>query len=126
MRRLAGLGLAVALLLAAVPATHAAPINDLEHRILDQVNVARVQRGLVRLRIDSRLWDLAGDRASRMAARNVLSHTVAGSLGASIRSRHIGYYGAGETIAYTVGSRSAAAAGRSSRCGGTARRTGRC
>lgn len=110
MRRLAGLGLALAVLLATVPAASATTTNDLEHLVLDQVNAARVERGLVRLRAYGALWDLAGDRATRMAATNVLSHTVAGSLAGSLGARHISYYAAGETIGYTPGGRTAAAA----------------
>ena len=110
MRRLAGLVLGLAVLLANVPATSAATTGDLEHVVLDQVNAARVERGLVKLRVYGALWDLAGDRATTMAARNVLSHTVAGSLTGSLDARHIGWYYAGETIAYATGGRTAAAA----------------
>ncbi len=104
MNRLAGLGLAIALLFALVPvaAVNGATITDFEHRVLDQINGARVSRGLVPLRTDGRLWDLAGDRATIMASRNVLSHTVAGALGTSLTRRGISRYSYGETIAYTT------------------------
>src|SRR6476646_8735087 len=104
MNRLAGLGLAIALLISLVPvaAVSAATITDYEHRVLDEINGARVSRGLVPLRTDGRLWDLAGDRATTMASRNVLSHTVAGSLGPSLTRRGISRYSYGETIAYTT------------------------
>ena len=47
MRRLAGLGLALAVLLATVPADERGRRpDDLEHLVLDQVNAARVERGL--------------------------------------------------------------------------------
>jgi hypothetical protein len=104
MNRLAGFGLAIALLFALVPvaAVNGATITDFEHRVLDQINSARVSRGLVPLRSDGRLWALAGDRATTMASRNVLSHTVAGSLTTSLTRRGISWYSYGETIAYTT------------------------
>ena len=49
----------------------------------------RVDRGLRPLRADSRLWDLAGDRAARMASTGIMSHTVAGNLGARSTARGI-------------------------------------
>lgn len=104
MRRLAGFALALAVLLGNVPVASAATVNEAEHYLLDLVNASRVSMGLVKLRSDSRLWDLAGDRATTMAARNVLSHTVAGSLSASLAARHISWYASGETIAYAYGS----------------------
>ncbi len=103
MRRFAGLALGLAVLFANVPAASAATNDSLEHLILDQVNAARVQQGLVKLRVSGSLWDLAGDRATTMASRNVLTHTVAGSLSTSLNARHISWYSQGETIAYTSG-----------------------
>src|SRR5882757_8289841 len=104
MTRLAGFGLAIALLFALVPVATvgAATVTDFEHRVLDQINGARVSRGLVPLRTDGRLWDLAGDRAATMASHDVLSHTVAGSLSTSLTSRGMSWYTFGETIAYTT------------------------
>ncbi len=110
MRHLASLALAFALLFSLAPATSAASTNDLEHLVLDQINAARVANGLVSLRSDGRLWDYAGTRATTMAARNVLSHTIAGSLSGGLNARHISWYGVGETIAYSSGGRTAAAA----------------
>jgi hypothetical protein len=111
MTRLAGFGLAIALLFALVPVATvgAATTTDFEHRVLDQINAARVSRGLVVLRTDGRLWDLAGDRAAAMASHNVLSHTVAGSLITSLIRRGIARYSEGETIGWTTGRGSAAA-----------------
>jgi hypothetical protein len=112
MNRLAGLGLGLALLFALVPVASvgAATITDFEHRVLNEINGARVSRGLVPLRTDGRLWDLAGDRAAAMASANVLSHTVAGSLNTSLARRGISWYSNGETIAYTTTTGWAAAA----------------
>lgn len=102
MRRLSGLVLALTLLLTNAPTADAATVNEAEHYLLDKVNAARLSIGLVRLRGDSRLWDLAGDRAAIMAARNTMTHTVAGSLSASLTARHISWYAWAETIAYVV------------------------
>jgi len=110
VRRLAGLALGIAVLWANVPAASAATTNDLEHLVLDQVNAARVSHGLIRLRSYGALWDLAGDRAGTMAARNIMTHTVAGSLSASLDARHISWYSVGETIAYASGGQTATAA----------------
>jgi hypothetical protein len=73
------------------------------------VNAARAERGLVALRPDSRVWDLAGDRAAVMASRNVLSHTVAGNVGSQLSGRGIKWYRWGEDIAYTSTTRGTAA-----------------
>jgi hypothetical protein len=109
MRRL-GLGLAIFVLAAFVVPASAATTTDHERSILGLVNSARADRGLQPLRVDNRLWDLAGDRASVMAAKNVMSHTVAGSLRTSLNARRIQWYGFGEAIAWTSTSGSAAAA----------------
>ena len=110
MKPLAGLALTLAVILSNVPAASAATTTESEHLVMDQVNAARAALGLVPLRADSRLWDLAGDRAATMASHNVLSHTVAGSLSGSLNARGISWYGNGETIGYTTASRGRAAA----------------
>ena len=110
MKRLARLGLALALLLATVPVASATTTDDLEHLVMNQVNAARAAQGLVPLRSDSRLWTLAGERSSTMASHNVLSHEVAGSLSAAFAARGISWYGLGETIAYTTAGWGTAAA----------------
>lgn len=88
-------------LLAALVPTASATTTDLEYRILGWINQARVERNLVPLRADARVWDLAGDRAAVMASRNILSHTVAGNVGTSLSSRGIKWYMWGDAIAYT-------------------------
>jgi hypothetical protein len=112
MKRFAGVVLGVTLLLAIVPTVtvQAATATDFEHRVENEVNAARVARGLVPLRADWRLWEVAGYRAGVMAATNLLSHTVAGSLRASLAAHGIGWYSYGETIAYTTSSWGTAAA----------------
>ena len=88
------------LLAALAPTASAVTTTDLEYRILGWINHDRADRGLQPLRADSRVWDLAGDRAAVMASRNILSHTVAGNLSSQLSSRGIKWYGWGDAIAY--------------------------
>jgi hypothetical protein len=97
--RWASVLLALILLGATAASVTAVTTTDLERRILGWVNDARADRGLVPLRIDTRLWSVAGGRAGVMAATNTLSHTVAGSLTGDLRG--IRWYAAGEDIAMT-------------------------
>jgi Cysteine-rich secretory protein family len=94
--------LPILLLVALAPTASATTTLDLEYRLLGWINQARLERNLVPLRSDSRVWDLAGDRAAIMASRNVLSHTVAGNVGSSLTSRGIRWYMWGDAIAYTT------------------------
>lgn len=111
--RLLRLCLAVALLIAtaatAAPAG-AATSTTPELAIMQLVNEARVARGLVPLRSDSRLWALADERASAMAVAGELSHSVGGSLQGGLQQGGIQWYGFGEVIAYTSGSAGESAA----------------
>ena len=93
--------LPVLLLMTLVPSASAVTTTTLEYRILGWINQARVERHLVPLRADSRLWDLAGDRSAVMASRNILSHTVAGSLSSQLAARGIKWYRLGEAIGYS-------------------------
>lgn len=97
------LGSVLAVILLAICATPASAYTTTDHEkaILTYINEARADRGLQPLRIDTRLWDLAGDRAGVMARTNVMSHTVAGSLKRSLSARRIQWYGYGEAIAWT-------------------------
>jgi uncharacterized protein YkwD len=61
----------------------------MEASILGWINDARAQRGLATLRADSRLVDLAGDRAATLAAKDVLSHDAAGCLSCQLSDRGI-------------------------------------
>ncbi|HLX35540.1 MAG TPA: CAP domain-containing protein [Candidatus Limnocylindrales bacterium] len=71
-----------------------------ESEILGWINSARVSHGLVPLRFDSRLRDLAEYRATIMATTNTLSHTIAGCLSCELTSRGIQWYSEGECIAW--------------------------
>jgi hypothetical protein len=104
VRRLAACLAVLALFVLVVPTT-AASTDSAEHRILDQINAERSARGLRPLRTDTRLWDLAGDRATRMASTGVMSHAVAGNLGSSLASRGIQNYAYGEDIGYSTAAR---------------------
>ena len=109
--KLLRLGFAVSLL-AATSATTSASASAAptpESQILTMVNQARAARGLMPLRTDPRLGNLAVERAAAMAVTDVLSHGVGGSLQDAFDSRGIQWYGHGEVIAYTGGSSSAAA-----------------
>ena len=100
-RRLAlSLFLPMVLLAALAPSASAVTTTDLEYRILGWINSARAEKHLQPLRSDSRVWDLAGDRAAVMASRNILSHTVAGVVGSQLTSRGITWYMWGDAIAY--------------------------
>ena len=104
-RPIARIALTLALVLLAVlaPSTDASSLSSgYERRLMTMVNRERAARGLAPLRYDSRLWDLAGDRAARMSATNVLSHSIAGSLGSQLRARRIQWYAYGEVIAYST------------------------
>jgi uncharacterized protein YkwD len=95
----------------ASPAAAASPVSDIERTVRDWVNRDRAAIGLVPLRADLRLWDLAGDRARQMTSANTLSHAVAGDLGAQLAARSIQWFQYGETIgrSTTSGATSAAA-----------------
>ena len=95
----------LALLLFVAPATASTTVSSQEHRILDQINAERAARGLRPLRADIRVWDLAGDRATRMASTGVMSHTIAGSLGSSLTARGIRRWSYGEDIGYSTAAR---------------------
>ena len=71
-----------------------------ETSLLSMINSARVSHGLVPLRLDSRLRDLAEYRAGVMNSKNTMSHTVAGCLSCELTSRGIQWYSEGECIAW--------------------------
>jgi hypothetical protein len=102
--------LCVALLAASATqatATTSAP-SDPALRLMASINQAREARGLVPLRSDPRLWAIASDRASRLAAGGILSHAAAGSLPADLAARSVRWFGYGEDIGYASGSASIA------------------
>jgi uncharacterized protein YkwD len=71
-----------------------------EDSLLAMINNARVSNGLVPLRLDARLRDLAEYRAGVMDSKNTLSHTVAGCLSCELTARGIQWYSEGECIAW--------------------------
>ncbi|MEW5990262.1 MAG: CAP domain-containing protein [Chloroflexota bacterium] len=73
--------------------------ETMEASILGWVNDARAQRGLAALRPDSRLIDLAGDRAATLAAKDQLSHDAAGCLSCQLEARGIAWNLYGEVLA---------------------------
>jgi uncharacterized protein YkwD len=78
----------------------ASTATDMEARLLSSINAERAKRGLVAIRLDSRLVDYAGDRASTMASSGVMKHPSC--LSCSLTNRGIQYYSNGEAIAYTT------------------------
>lgn len=105
--------LAIALLMATTAQTSADTTTpgaaDPATQVMSLINQARAERGLVPLRSDSRLWSLAVDRATRLAAGGVLSHEAAGSLPEGLAARGIQWYGYGEDIGYASGTPDVAA-----------------
>jgi Cysteine-rich secretory protein family len=94
-------GLAVLLLIGAPGPAKAGTVDDVERLLLDWINDARNERGLDDLRSSSRLWDIAGYRASRMASTSVLSHTIAGNIGSQLNAKRMPWYSYGEDIGYS-------------------------
>lgn len=87
------------------PIAHPAPVvaataATIEADLLAWINAARVNRGLVPLRVHPGLVDLAGDRAASMASSGRLSHPSC--LGCLLTDRGIQWYGVGEVIATTT------------------------
>jgi uncharacterized protein YkwD len=104
-RRLAPLALAVLLLLpAAVPASAATPSGGLpaaEAAALKLLNAERTERGLVALRVDTRLMEIARQRSAYQAKTDTMSHTHSGgtSVFDLIEAFNVRWYGAGEIVA---------------------------
>jgi uncharacterized protein YkwD len=97
-------------LIAVIAITVAAPIatgastSSAESSVIGWINAARSARGLVPLRIDAKLASISGTRASRMAARNVMSHSVGGNLTSQLNSYNVRWYRYGETIGWSTAS----------------------
>ena len=102
-RRLLPLLIGLALLIpAAVPAPVAASAaSDAEAIMLKAMNYERTRRGLVALRVDTRLAAIARERSDYQAARDIGSHTHSGgrTVFDLIQSASIKWYSAGEIIA---------------------------
>jgi hypothetical protein len=102
---LIGLALISGLLWSGIAAGSAAAVTgvELEAQLVGWLNRDRVARGLRPLRADVRVADLAGDRATILARRGILSHSIPGDIGAQLRNRRIQWYRYGEVIAYASG-----------------------
>jgi uncharacterized protein YkwD len=111
-RRLTTLALAATLLVALAPAASAADgldtsstaIRAAEKDVLALTNRQRTERGLVALRWDSRIAELARDRAAYMADTGRFAHTEADGddVFDMIVANDISWYGAGEIIAWNT------------------------
>jgi uncharacterized protein YkwD len=111
LRRLGPLALIAMLLVGLVPAATAADydtsstaIRSAEYDALTLTNARRTSRGLVKLRLDSRLVELARDRARYMADTGRFSHTQANGTDVfdMIQASGIRWYAAGEIIAWNT------------------------
>jgi uncharacterized protein YkwD len=83
------------------PAPANAGITTTERAVISWINADREARGLRALRPWTTLYDIAELRAKRMAAANVMSHTISGNLGSQLTGYGVRYYSKGENIAYT-------------------------
>jgi uncharacterized protein YkwD len=100
---LAALGavLLAGLLTVAKPTPAYAGVTSTERAVISWINADREARGLRALRPWTTLYDIAEMRAKRMAAANVMSHTISGNLGSQLSGYGVRYYSKGENIAYT-------------------------
>ncbi len=84
------------------PPVSASTASDAEALVLRLINEDRADAGLTPLRYHSSLASIAGTRASKMASRNVMSHTVGGSISSQLNAKDVVWYRYGEAIAYTT------------------------
>jgi uncharacterized protein YkwD len=92
------------------PSATAGSHSSTESSLVGWINNARVARGLVPLRPHSSLVSIAGLRASRMAATNTMSHTIAGNVGSQLSSYGVRWYRYGENIGWSTAGWSSASA----------------
>jgi uncharacterized protein YkwD len=92
------------------PSATAGTHSSTESSLVGWINNARVARGLVPLRPHSSLVSIAGVRASRMAATNTMSHTIAGNVGTQLSSYGVRWYRYGENIGWSTAGWSSASA----------------
>ena len=111
LRRLGPLALVLVLVVGLAPSVGAADVDvgdaaktAAEHHVLDLTNQRRLDRGLIRLRLDARLTELARERAEYMARTGNFSHTQSGGTTVfdMITDRNIRWYAAGEIIAWNT------------------------
>ena len=83
-------------------AADAMTISQAELAMVDALNVDRTTRGLVPVRIDSRLMAIARGRSADMAAKDYFSHTQPDGRNVFdiLTAKKITWYGAGEIIAW--------------------------
>jgi uncharacterized protein YkwD len=86
---------------AADPPVASAGISSVETQVVRWLNADRVNRGLRPLRGWGTLYSIAELRAERMAAANVMSHTISGSLSNQLSSAGVRSWSYGENIAYS-------------------------
>jgi uncharacterized protein YkwD len=109
-RRVGSVVLGLLLLASLAPLASAAVLPDetsvakAETSAIDKINDQRVSRGLVRLRVDSRLAVIARERAVYMAQTDVLSHEHEGGklVWDLMTEQGVTWYGAGEIIEYNT------------------------
>jgi cysteine-rich secretory family protein len=111
MRRLGPVLLVLTLIVGLAPSVGAADLDvgdaaraAAERHALDLTNQRRVARGLIRLRLDTRLTELARQRAQYMADTGNFSHTQSGGTTVfdMIGDANIRWYAAGEIIAWNT------------------------
>jgi uncharacterized protein YkwD len=112
IRRLAPITIALIILGSTVPAALAADtsapsataVSSAEREALTLTNKRRTAAGLRTLRLDTRIAELARDRAQYMARTGSFSHTQSGgtSVFDLIADQNIAWYGAGEIIAWNT------------------------
>jgi uncharacterized protein YkwD len=97
----------IGLLAASIVAPATASANDLtisqaEQLMVDLLNANRKAAGLVPVRTDSRLMDIARARSTDMAKKHYFSHTQPDGRNVFdiLSANHITWYGAGEIIAW--------------------------
>ncbi len=87
------------------PVAHPQPASAstasyMEGLLIKWINQARADRGIPRLTVGDKLMNLAGDRASQLAAANKLSHPSC--LGCLLNNRDISWRTCGEVVAGTT------------------------
>lgn len=75
--------------------------SSMESSLLAWINSARIDRGRAPLTATASLADLAGDRATTLAAKAVMDHDAAGCLRCQIEARGISWDLYGETLGWT-------------------------
>jgi uncharacterized protein YkwD len=92
------------------PAIQASTETTMESKLLGWINDARAKKGLGKLRAASGLASVAGERASTLAAKKVLSHDAAGCLTCQVSAAGYSWKYLGEVLAsntYAWGTESA-------------------